>query len=72
MPILSVGQQAQQLPNVARGTLMLHNEQPPMVVQVTEVLASGDFMGTSLEDGVHIEWAIEEFKPFIGKLTLEQ
>ena len=51
---------------------MIHNEAPPLVVMVTEVMPSGDFMGTSLEEGTHIEWAIEEFKPFIGKLTLEQ
>lgn len=72
MAILTVGQQAQQPPTVARGTLMIHNEEPPLVVMVTEVMASGDFMGTNIEDGVHIEWAVEEFKPFIGKLTLEQ
>jgi len=72
MPVLTVGQQAQQLPSVAVGTLMIHNDAPPLVVIVTEVMPSGDFMGTNLEDGVHIEWAAEEFKPFIGKLTLEQ
>lgn len=72
MAILTVQSQAQQLPTVAVGTLMIHNEAPPLVVMVTEVMPSGDFMGTNVEDGVHIEWAIEEFKPFIGKLTLEQ
>lgn len=51
---------------------MIHNDAPPLVVMVTEVQPSGDFMGVSLEDGCLIEWAIEEFKPFIGKLTLEQ
>lgn len=72
MPILTVGMQSQQLPKLAKGTLMIHKDEPPMVVLVTEVLPSGDFMGTSLEDAVHIEWAIEEFRPFIGQLTLEQ
>lgn len=72
MAILTVQSQAQQLPTVAVGTLMIHNEAPPLVVMVTEVMPSGDFMGTNVEDGVHIEWAVEEFKPFIGKLTLEQ
>lgn len=72
MAILTVTSQSQKLPILTVGGLMIHNDEPPLVVVVTEVMPSGDFMGTSLEDGVHIEWAAEEFKPFIGKLTLEQ
>lgn len=72
MPILTIEKQAQQLPTIAVGVLMIHKEDPPLVVQITEVLPSGDFMGTSFEDGVHIEWAADEFTPFIGKLVLEQ
>ncbi|WPJ20510.1 hypothetical protein vBPFY1MI_51 [Pseudomonas phage vB_PF_Y1-MI] len=72
MPILTVGQQTQQVPKIARGVIMIHNEEPPLIVLVTEVVSDESFMGTSLEDGVHIEWITGEFKPFIGKLALEQ
>lgn len=72
MPILTVGQQTQKAPSIGRGVLMIHNEEPPLIVLVTEVMSDASFMGTNVEDGVHIEWATEEFKPFIGKLSLEQ
>lgn len=72
MPVLSVSEQSQNVPKLKMGTLMIHNEDPPLIVLVTDVGSSESFMGTNLEDGVHIEWATEEFKPFIGKLTLEQ
>lgn len=73
MALMTVNSGAQAVPQLAPGVLMIHEQEPPMIVVVTEVTADGEgFFGTSLEDGMHIEWAADQFKPFIGKLTLEQ
>jgi hypothetical protein len=73
MARLTVTSNAQPVPKLAQGTLMVHNEEPPMVVIVDEVVGFGEgFFGTDLETGVRIEYDTEQFKPFIGKITLEQ
>lgn len=60
-------------PDLGPGVLMIHNEQPPMVVIVDEVVDGGAaFFGTSLDTGYRIEYDASQFVPFIGKLTLEQ
>lgn len=60
-------------PALESGTLMIHNDLPPMVVIVDEVLEDGlSFFGTSLDTGYRIEYDASQFTPFIGKLTLEQ
>lgn len=71
MPILQVVSADQAIPVLRQGTLMIHNEEPPMIVIVDEVV-DGGFWGVSLEDGQRIEWDVNQFCPFIGKLTLEQ
>ena len=60
------------LPPIAPGTLLIHNEKPPMVVKATGIEVGDEFPGVSLEDGVYGEqWISTEFRVFEGKLTLE-
>lgn len=57
------------------GTLMIHNEQPPMVVLVTALDGeqAGDFTGTVIDTGVHLNSFIRgEFTFFNGSITLTQ
>lgn len=57
------------------GTLMIHNEPPAMVVQVTALDGeqAGDFTGTVLDTGVHLNSFIRsEFTFFEGSITLTQ
>jgi hypothetical protein len=73
MALMTVISGAQAAPQLKPGILMIHKEEPPMVVVVDEVTAAGEgFWGTDLETGIRIEYATEQFNPFIGKLTLEQ
>lgn len=73
MAKITVESQDQLLPTLKKGALMIHNEPPAMVVIVDEVEADGiGFFGTDLETGTRISYAVSEFAPFIGKLTLEQ
>lgn len=73
MAKLTVTSDLQATPVLKQGALMIHNEEPPMIVIVDEVTSGGEgFFGTDLENGVRIEFSTEQFKPFIGKLTLEQ
>lgn len=73
MAKMTVDSGLQQPPELAPGVLMIHNELPPMVVIVDEVLPDGlSFFGTTLDNGYRIEYDVAQFKPFIGKLTLEQ
>lgn len=58
---------------VKPGTLMIHKEPPAFVVMATSIVVGDEFAGVSLEDGAYGEqWVIDEYKPFEGKLTLEQ
>lgn len=60
------------LPPIMNGVLLIHNEQPPMVVMATGIEIGDEFPGVSLEDGVYGEqWISSEFRVFEGKLTLE-
>jgi hypothetical protein len=60
-------------PDLREGVLMIHKNEPPMVVIVDEVTGGGEgFWGTDLETGIRIEYDAGQFVPFIGKLTLEQ
>jgi hypothetical protein len=57
------------------GSLMVHNEPPAMVVLVTELTGeqAGDFTGTVLDTGVHLNSFISsEFTLFEGSITLTQ
>lgn len=57
------------------GTLMIHNEPPAMIVIVTATDGEqvGDFTGTVLDTGVHLNSFIKsEFTFFEGTLTLTQ
>lgn len=57
------------------GSLMIHNEPPAMVVQVTSLEGeqAGDFTGTVLDTGVHLNSFIRsEFTMFEGSITLTQ
>lgn len=73
MAKLTIESGNQQKPELAPGVLMIHIEQPPLVVIVDEVTAGGEgFWGTSLDLGYRIEYDAAQFVPFIGKLTLEQ
>lgn len=56
-------------------TLMIHNEDPPMVVMVTAVdgETAGDFAGVDLETGIYTNtYQKAEFTFFDGTLTLTQ
>ena len=58
---------------VKPGTLMIHKEPPAFIVMATSIVVGDEFAGVSLEDGAYGEqWIIDEYKPFEGKLTLEQ
>ena len=57
------------------GSLMVHNEPPAMIVLVTSLEGeqAGDFTGTVLDSGVHLNSFIpEEFTLFEGSITLTQ
>lgn len=73
MAKLTIESGNQQQPELAPGALMIHIEQPPLVVIVDEVTSGGEgFWGTSLDHGYRIEYDASQFVPFIGKLVLEQ
>lgn len=73
MARMFVDTEMKETPIVKPGTLMIHKEQPPMVVMVTGIVIADEFPGVSLEDGIYGEqWIIDEFNVFDGKLTLEQ
>lgn len=73
MALMTVHSGMQEVPTLNPGVLMIHKEPPAMVVIISEVSADGQgFHGTSLDDGVHMEWDAASFVPFVGKLTLEQ
>lgn len=58
---------------VKPGTLMIHREPPAFVVMATSIVVGDEFAGVALEDGAYGEqWIIDQYKPFEGKLTLEQ
>lgn len=57
------------------GTLMIHNEQPPMIVMVTDLEGeqAGDFTGVVIDTGVSLNSFIRgEFTFFEGSITLTQ
>lgn len=73
MARMFVDTEMKETPVVKPGTLMIHKEQPPMIVLVTGIVIGDEFAGVSLEDGIYGEqWIIDEFNVFDGKLTLEQ
>lgn len=75
MAKLTVQSNAQLAPQLRQGALMMHNDEPPMIVIVDEIsdpTGGEGFFGTDLETGVRIEYDASQFKPFIGKITLEQ
>ncbi len=57
------------------GSLMVHNEPPAMIVLVTSLEGeqAGDFTGTVLDTGVHLNsWIASGFTLFEGSITLTQ
>ncbi len=57
------------------GSLMVHNEPPAMIVLVTSLEGeqAGDFTGTVLDTGIHLNsWIASEFTLFEGSITLTQ
>jgi hypothetical protein len=54
---------------------MIHNEQPPMIVMVTDLEGeqAGDFTGVVIDTGVSLNsWIRVEFTFFEGSVTLTQ
>lgn len=63
----------QRTPELVQGTLMLFNEEPPMIVVATGCADGDTFPGTCLDDGVHLEeWDLASFTVFKGTLSLTQ
>lgn len=73
MATLRIETDLQRNPELKQGTLMLFNEEPPMVVVATGPAYDGAFPGTCLDDGIHLEaWNLEQFTVFKGTLSLTQ
>jgi len=60
------------LPEIAPGVLMIHNEMPPYLVLATSIVVGDEFAGVSLTDGTYGEqWIDGDYRVFEGKVTLE-
>lgn len=60
------------IPPIQNGTIMIHNDQPPMVVMATGIVIGDEFPGVDLETGNYgDQWISTEFRVFEGKITLE-
>jgi hypothetical protein len=74
-PIISIDARNDLTKVMEVGSLMVHNEPPAMVVLVTSLEGeqAGDFTGTVLDTGVHLDSFIPaEFTLFEGSITLTQ
>lgn len=72
MPKITIDTQMKSLPPIQPGTLMIHNEDPPMIVLATGIAVSDEFPGVVLDTGHYGEqWISTEFRVFEGSATLE-
>ena len=74
-PIISIDSRNDLTKVVEVGSLVVHNEPPAMIVLVTSLEGeqAGDFTGTVLDTGVHLNsWIASEFTLFEGSITLTQ
>lgn len=74
-PIISIDSRNDLTKVVEVGSLVVHNEPPAMIVLVTSLEGeqAGDFTGTVLDTGVHLNSFISsEFTLFEGSITLTQ
>ena len=74
-PIISIDSRNDLTKVVEVGSLVVHNEPPAMIVLVTSLEGeqAGDFTGTVIDTGVHLNSFISsEFTLFEGSITLTQ
>jgi hypothetical protein len=74
-PFISIDARNNLTKEMEVGTLMIHNEPPAMIVLVTDIEGeqAGDFTGTVVDTGVHLNSFMKaEFGFFEGSLTLTQ
>lgn len=72
MAKIYVDTEMKNLPEIAPGVLMIHNEMPPYLVLATSIVVGDEFAGVSLTDGTYGErWIDGDYRVFDGKVTLE-